>query len=131
MNYITLFIEQASTTPYYEQIASQIRSQVLRGILRDGDQLLSIRALARELQVSVITTKRAYEELEREGVLVTSSGRGTFVRASGIEAGRQTQIRELTAQLARAAALSGTLGITREEFLQLSETAYLEQTLKG
>lgn len=97
---------------------------MLTGQLRDGDQLPSIRALARELQVSIITTKRAYEELEREGILSVSTGRGSFVRAGGIESSRRGQLEQLEDRLREAAELARMLGLDDEQFARMAQMQY-------
>ena len=74
-----IILSNSSGKPIYEQIADQVREQILSGALRPGDALPSIRLLARELRISVITTKRAYEDLERDGFILTQQGRGSFV----------------------------------------------------
>ena len=74
-----IIISSSSGKPIYEQISSQIKAMILSGQLREGDSLPSMRLLAKELRISLITTKRAYEELEREGFVVTVPGRGSFV----------------------------------------------------
>lgn len=80
-----ILISNASPEPIYEQIVKQIKKQIVSGALKDGAPLPSIRALARDLQISVITTKRAYEELEREGLIETVGGKGSFVAAKNRE----------------------------------------------
>lgn len=117
-------LNTGSGQPLYEQIVAQIRLQVLTGTLADGDQLPSIRALARELQVSIITTKRAYEELEREGILSVATGRGSFVRAEGIEGSRRVQLEALEAQLTEAAAMAKNLGLDQQQFAALASKTY-------
>lgn len=124
MSSITIHLNTASGQPLYEQIVAQVRLQVLTGSLQDGDQLPSIRALARELQVSIITTKRAYEELEREGILNVSTGRGTFVRAKGIEHSRQSQLEQLQGELQKAAEQARMLGLDREQFGRLAQSLF-------
>ena len=74
-----IILSNSSGKPIYEQIADQVREQILSGALRPGDALPSIRLLARELRISVITTKRAYEDLEHDGFILTQQGRGSFV----------------------------------------------------
>lgn len=74
-----IIIQNTSGKPIYEQITAQIKNQILSGALQAGDALPSMRLLAKELRISVITTKRAYEELERDGFLVTVTGKGSFV----------------------------------------------------
>ena len=78
-------ISNTSTIPLYEQIVTQIKSQILNGSLQQGEGLPSIRNLAKELKVSIITTKRAYEELEKDGFIETVIGKGTFVSSQNTE----------------------------------------------
>lgn len=125
---ITITIHNGSDQPLYEQIVQQVRQQVFQGVLRDGDQLPSIRALARDLRVSIITTKRAYEELEREGLLSVSTGRGTFVRAKGIEASRQNRVKELEQQMNSAAGQALVLGLAEADFIRMASEQYRLQT---
>jgi GntR family transcriptional regulator len=123
---LTIYLNTAIGQPLYEQIVAQIRLQVLTGALHDGDQLPSIRALARELQVSIITTKRAYDELEREGILAVTAGRGSYVRAAGIEGSRKTQLEQLKTSLADDAAGARVLGLSAEQFAALARESYRE-----
>lgn len=95
--------------------------------MQDGDQLPSIRALAKDLQVSIITTKRAYEELEREGILSVSTGRGTFIRAQGIAANQQAQTDKLYDLLHKAAAQARLLGMDATKFSELAVQLYKEE----
>ena len=74
-----IILTNAASQPIYDQIVSQVKAQILSGKLKEGDALPSLRALAKDLRISVITTKRAYEDLEAEGFLVTQPGRGSFV----------------------------------------------------
>lgn len=123
---ITIHVNPVSTQPLYAQIVQQIKLQVLQGALQDGDQLPSIRALARDLQVSIITTKRAYEELEREGILMVSTGRGTFIRAQGVETNKLAQQEELYTAMGQAAGLAKRLKLSQAEFIELAARAYKE-----
>ena len=84
-----IIIRNAGDVPIYEQIVRQIKSQILRGELGEGDALPSMRLLAKELRISVITTKRAYEELEREGFITTVPGKGCFVAPRNLELARE------------------------------------------
>ena len=85
-------ISNTSTIPLYEQIQTQIKSQILNGSLQAGDGLPSIRNLAKELKVSIITTKRAYEELEKDGFIETVIGKGTFVSNQNTERDRKSVV---------------------------------------
>ena len=76
---MNILIRNTSSTPIYEQIVSQIKAMIISGALQEGDALPSMRLLAKELRISVITTKRAYEELERDGFIFSVTGKGSFV----------------------------------------------------
>ncbi|MEQ8763355.1 MAG: GntR family transcriptional regulator [Planctomycetota bacterium] len=112
-------IANSSADPIYQQIVGQIRDQILSGALPEGTALPSIRKLAKELQISVITTKRAYEELEREGFLDTVSGKGTFVAAQSEELLLETRRRLVEDKLADAVDQARSLGITRKELQEM------------
>ena len=97
-----LYISNSGQEPIYAQITRQIKAKILNGELQQGDALPSIRLLAKELRISVITTKRAYEELEREGLITSQTGRGSFVaQVSGARL-REEQLRAVEAHLAQA-----------------------------
>lgn len=92
-----IILSNAGGKPIYEQITGQIKQQIISGTLRAGDALPSMRLLAKELRVSVITTKRAYEDLERDGFIVTVQGRGSFVAETDravLEQGHRRQLRQ-------------------------------------
>ena len=109
-----LTISQADRRPMYLQIIEQIRHRVAVGDWQPGQEMPSIRALAVELKVSVITVKRAYLELERDGVIVTRQGRGSFI-ADGVDLGASLQQRELDEHLEAAARIAGLLGLGAHE----------------
>ena len=118
-----LTISRADPRPMYLQLMEQIRRRIAVGDWQPGQEIPSIRALAAATKVSVITAKRAFLELEREGVLVTRQGRGTFV-ASNVDLGRDLQRRELDEHLEAAARIARELGIeTRELANRLREIA--------
>ncbi len=123
---MNIYISNASGDPIYQQIADQIKAQILAGDLKEGDPLPSMRLLAKELRISVITTKRAYEELEREGFLVSYTGKGSFVAAPNRELIQEQKRRaveeylELAVKEARSCGLgfselSEMLGLLMEE----------------
>ncbi len=109
-----LVISQADGRPMYLQLMEQIRRRIAAGDWPAGYELPSIRVLAADVSVSVITIKRAYLELEREGVIVTRQGKGSFV-ADGKDLGRRLQQQELDEHLAAAAELSYVLGLDMED----------------
>ena len=114
-----IIIRNTTNQPIYDQICTQLKEQILSGALKSGDPLPSIRALARDLKISVITTKRAYDELEAQGLIVTVAGKGCFVADSNLPLLRETRLRQLEEHLAAAAALSRSCGISREELQQM------------
>ncbi len=97
-----IIISNSCQEPIYEQIARQIKNLIMRGDLRGGDGLPSIRNLAKELQISVITTKRAYEELERDGYITTVPGKGSFVAGQNRELLREMRLKIVEEKLSEA-----------------------------
>lgn len=117
-----IILSNSSGKPIYEQIADQVKEQIMTGALEVGDALPSMRLLAKELRISVITTKRAYEELEREGFLQNVPGKGCFVAPQNKELLRETQLRRVEDHLAQAVeeARKGAISLGEmEEMLQL------------
>lgn len=121
-----LLISNVDDTPIYEQIARQLKAKIVSGELREGDALPSMRLLAKELRISVITTKRAYEELEREGFLVTQTGRGSFVAACNNELLREEQLRRTEDYLSQAAQAAHAAALGKGEFLEIAATFFEE-----
>ena len=113
--------------PIYEQIVSQIKSAIISGEMGESEPLPSIRQLARELRISVITTKRAYEELEREGFIVTMSGKGSFVASRNMELIREEQHRQMEQALTAAVSAANTAGVGKEELAGLIVLLYEEE----
>ncbi len=101
-----IIISNSSGQPIYEQICRQIKGAVASGKLKPGEPLPSIRNLARDLRISVITTKRAYEELERDGFIFTVAGKGSFVAQQDVELARESSLREIELHLQSALELS-------------------------
>jgi GntR family transcriptional regulator len=121
-----IVIANSSQDPIYEQIARQIKSQIISGELAEGAVLPSIRRLAQDLAISVITTKRAYEELEREGFIDTVGGKGTFVAAQNPQFLREKRMRAVEEKLAAAVEEARLLGIGPEELARMLELLYKE-----
>ncbi len=117
-------ISNSSGKPIYEQITEQIKSLIISGGLQEGDALPSMRLLAKELRISVITTKRAYEDLERDGFIVTMTGKGSFVARKNVEFIREEQLRKVEACLQEAADLAKTGGISLEETIEILSLLY-------
>lgn len=116
-----ILLSNASPSPIYEQILRQIRAQILSGDLREGEALPSIRKLAQTLQISVITTKRAYDELEREGLIDTVGGKGTFVGAPNAEYLREKRVRAVEEKLSEALSEARGAGIGTDEVRRIFE----------
>lgn len=114
-----LIIRNNSGQPIYDQISGQIKAQILSGALSPGDALPSIRGLAKDLKISVITTKRAYDELEAVGFINTVAGKGCFVAEQNLELVRAQQLQQLSAQLAEAVELGRSCGMTEPELTAL------------
>lgn len=114
-----LIIRNTVNQPIYDQIYAQIKAQIIAGKLSPGEALPSIRALAKDLKISVITTKRAYDELEADGFLYTIAGKGCFVAEKNLDLVREQQLKELEAHLASAAELSKSCGVSREELHEM------------
>ena len=106
-----IIISNAVNKPIYDQIASQIKGLVMSGELAAGDQLPSIRALANDLHVSVITTKRAYADLEAQGFIETRQGKGSFVAGGNAELMREEHLRRIESLLSQAIDEAKTAGI--------------------
>ncbi len=114
-----IIITNTPGAPNYEQISSQIKGMILGGELKEGDALPSMRTLAQDLRVSVITTKRAYEILEAEGLIESFTGRGSFVASQNAELIREQNLREIEKHLSEAADIARRSGITQEELTEL------------
>lgn len=114
-----LIIRNNSGQPIYDQISGQIKAQILSGALAPGEALPSIRGLAKDLKISVITTKRAYDELEAAGFINTVAGKGCFVAEQNLELVRAQQLQQLSAQLAEAVELGRSCGMTEPELTAL------------
>ena len=123
-----LIISNASGKPIYEQIYTQIKNCILSGELSPGDALPSIRTLAKDLRISVITTKRAYDELEADGFLYTVAGKGCFVAEKNLDLVREQQQRELEDHLRAAAALARSCSVSREELSEMLRILTEEDT---
>lgn len=122
-----IIIRNTGGQPIYEQIYSQLKAQIIAGVLTPGEALPSIRALAKDLKISVITTKRAYDELEAEGFLYTVAGKGCFVAEKNLDLIREQQLRELESHLSAAAALARSCGLSRRELEEMLDVLLEEE----
>ena len=116
---MNVIVSNASDRPIYEQIYLQLKGAILRGELREGDALPSIRALAKDLRISVITNKRAFDDLERDGFIYTVQGKGSFVAAKNGELLREEQLKQIEQKLTEALALARQGGISDAELAEM------------
>ena len=116
---MNVIVSNASDRPIYEQIYTQIKGAILRGECREGDSLPSIRALAKELRISVITTKRAFDDLERDGFIYSVQGKGSFVAVKNRELLREEYLRQAEGKLSEAISLARSGGVTDEELSEM------------
>ena len=121
-----IIISNSNGKPIYEQITSQIKSLIMNRELKEGDALPSMRLLAKELHISVITTKRAYEELERDGFISTVVGKGSFVAGSNHEILKEEQFRLVEEYLQKAVDIARGSGISMEEMEDIIRMLYEE-----
>ena len=121
-----LIIRNTTNQPIYDQIYSQIKAQIIAGKLSPGEALPSIRALAKDLRISVITTKRAYEELERDGFLETVPGKGCFVAPQNRELLREAQLRRVEEKLTQAIEEARRGAVSLEELKEMLTELYQE-----
>lgn len=121
-----IILSNASEEPIYQQIVTQIKAQVMNGTLSAGDPLPSMRNLATQLRISVITTKRAYEELEREGFIENFTGRGCFVKAQNTEFLREESVRQVEDLLAKVCEKASMCDLSLDELKEMLELMYTE-----
>ena len=114
-----LIIRNTTNQPIYDQIYSQIKAQIISGKLAPGEALPSIRALAKDLRISVITTKRAYDELEREGFIDTLPGKGCFVAERSAELLREESLRKIEGYMQEIRRLAAACGLTEDELAEI------------
>ena len=119
-----IIISNSSGKPIYEQIVSQVKEMIMSGELRQGEALPSMRNLAQQLRISIITTKRAYEELEREGFIESFTGKGSFVKAQDTELLREEALRQIEESLSLAAEKAKTNGVNLDELSELLKILY-------
>ena len=119
-----IIISNTNGEPIYEQIVKQIKSQIMNGELKEGDALPSMRSLAQALRISVITTTRAYEELERDGFIESYTGRGSFVKAQNMELLKEEYLKKVEAHLREACDYAKRCEISQEELVSILEMIY-------
>lgn len=114
-----IFIDNKSGAPIYDQIYSQIKAQIINGTLQEDDALPSIRNLAKDLRISVITTKRAYDELEKEGFIYTIAGKGCFVAPKNVEFLREENLKKIEDYMQKIAQLAASCNLSREDLIEM------------
>lgn len=123
---MNIIISNSSGEPIYEQITSQIKGAIMKGDITAGELLPSIRLLAKELQISVITTKRAYEELEKEGFIETVPGKGSYVSGQNQELLKEKRLKELENKLIQVITESKLMGLTLSEVEEMLRLLFNE-----
>ena len=118
---MTIFIDNKNGMPIYDQIYTQIKNQIISGALPENEPLPSIRALAKDLRISVVTTKRAYDELEREGFIYTQPAKGSFVAPKNVELLREQNLKKIEEMLEEIMRLAASCGITKEDIAEMLE----------
>lgn len=116
---VNINISNTSGQPIYDQISKQIRAQIMSGELAEGELLPSMRMLAKELRISVITTKRAYEELERDGFIATVAGKGSFVAPKNLDFVREEHLRQIEEHMKEIVALARGCQISIEDLKEM------------
>ena len=124
---MTVLIDTKSGEPIYNQIYSQIKSQIISGELKENDMLPSIRGLAKDLRISFITTKRAYEELEREGFIYTLPAKGCYVAPKNVELLREENLRRIEQHAEQIARLAASCNLSKEDIIEMITFCMEEQ----
>lgn len=125
---VDIIISNTSSMPIYEQIIMQIKKSIMNGDLEEGEALPSMRTLAKELRISVITTKRAYEELENAGFIVTVMGKGSFVAKKNIERIKEEQLKQIEKSIQYVVEQAQLNGISLQELLDIVKILYGDET---
>lgn len=124
---MNILIDNKSGTPIYEQIYSQIKSQIISGALKQDELLPSIRGLAKDLRISFITTKRAYEELEREGFIYTLPAKGCYVAPKNIELLREENLKKIEEHIDEIVKLAVSCNLSKQEIIEMVNFSLEEQ----
>ena len=122
-----ILIDNKSAAPIYDQIYTQIKNQIISGALQENEMLPSIRGLAKDLRISFITTKRAYEELEKDGFLYTIQGKGCYVAPKNLELIREENLKKIEDLIDRMVQLAALCHLSREEILEMVQFSMEEE----
>ena len=124
---LTVVIAHQSEEPIYEQIERQFRQAIMTGVMQQGDPLPSLRQLAKELRISVVTANRAYEDLEKEGFIVTAAGRGAFVAKVSKDSLKDKKLKLVEEKLMESVDLAQSYGIGRADFIKMVDLLFPRQ----
>ena len=124
---MNILIDNKSGAPIYDQIYSQIKRQILSGALREDDMLPSIRGLAKDLRISFITTKRAYEELEKDGFIYTLPGKGCYVAPKNIELLREENLKKIEEYIDEIVRLAASCNLSKKDIIEMVNFSLEEQ----
>ena len=116
---MNILIDNKSGAPIYDQIYSQIKSQIISGALKENDMLPSIRALAKDLRISFITTRRAYEELEKEGFIYTLPAKGSYVAPKNVELLREENLKKIERHIDQILHLAASCNLSEEDIIEM------------
>lgn len=116
---MNIFIDNKSGAPIYDQIYSQIKNQIISGALREDEALPSIRNLAKDLRISVVTTKRAYDELEKEGFIYTLPAKGCFVAPKNVELLREENLKRIEDHMQKIMELAASCSLSKEDIMEM------------
>ena len=123
---VDIVISNAVSEPIYEQIFSQVKNAIISGQVSEGEALPSIRTLAKDLRISVITTKRAYDELERAGYIHTVAGKGSFVAETNSEVIREEHLQQIEELMQRILELAPGCGLSDADVVEMLQTLQRE-----
>ena len=124
---VNILIDNKSGTPIYDQIYSQIKSQIISGALKQDELLPSIRGLAKDLRISFITTKRAYEELEKEGFIYTLPAKGCYVAPKNVELLREENLKKIEEHIDEIVRLAASCNLSKQEIMEMVNFGLEEQ----
>ena len=124
---MNILIDNKSGTPIYDQIYSQIKSQIINGALKQDELLPSIRGLAKDLRISFITTKRAYEELEKEGFIYTLPAKGCYVAPKNVELLREENLKKIEEHIDEIVRLAASCNLSKQEIMEMVNFGLEEQ----
>ena len=124
---VNILIDNKSGTPIYDQIYSQIKGQIISGALKQDELLPSIRGLAKDLRISFITTKRAYEELEKEGFIYTLPAKGCYVAPKNVELLREENLKKIEEHIDEIVRLAASCNLSKQEIMEMVHFSLEEQ----